>query len=231
MARSARLILPYQPHHILQKGNNRSRIFCEEEDYLFFLRQLREAAAQYEVAVHAYLLMESRFHLLATPKDMVGLSRMMQRAGRYYVPYFNRKYGRSGTLWEGRYRTSPIEASTSFLVCCCFIEWLPVTSGVVRQLPDWRWSSYAHHAGIRQDPLIQDHRLYWDLGNTPFAREAAYSRLMAAPFSAEAGRKMELAFEYGWPVGTEGFRLELERRTAKKIRMGKRGRPPRERED
>lgn len=228
MARSARLILPHQPHHVLQKGNNRERIFCEEEDYLFFLRQLREAAAQYEVAVHAYVLMESRLHLLATPRDRIGLSRMMQRTGRYYVPYFNLKYGRSGTLWEGRYRTSPIEAASSFLACSCFIEWLPVKNGLVRQLPDYRWSSYAHHAGIRQDPLIQDHRLYWDLGNTPFAREAAYGKLMDLPFSAGTGQKMEMAFEYGWPVGPDSFRLELERRTARKIRMGKRGRPPRE---
>lgn len=228
MARAARRILPYQTYHILQKGNNRERIFCEDADFLFFLRQLREAAAQYEVAIHAYLLMESRLHLLATPKDQTGLSRMMQRTGRYYVPYFNRKYGRSGTLWEGRYRTSPIEAASRFLACCCFIEGLPVRSGLVRQLSDYRWSSYAHHAGIRQDPLIQDHRLYWDLGNTPFAREAAYNKLMASPLSAEAGRQMALAFEYGWPVGPDDFLLEMERRMARKIRMGKRGRPPRE---
>lgn len=228
MARSARLVLPHQPHHILQKGNNQEQIFCEEEDYLFFLRQLREAAAQYEVAIHAYLLIPSRLHLLATPKDLIGLSRMMQRTGRYYVPYFNLKYGRSGTLWEGRYRTSPIEATSCFLACSCFIEWIPVRSGLVRQLPDYRWSSYAHHVGIRQDPLIQDHPLYWGLGNTPFAREAAYSKLMDLPFSAEVGKKMALAFEYGWPVGSDDFRLTLERRLSKKIRMGQRGRPPKE---
>ncbi len=226
MARAARIILPYQPHHILQKGNNRQAVFLDEEDYLSFLLWLREAAALYEVSIHAYVLMASRVHLLATPKDKDGLARMMQWVGRHYVPYFNKKYQRSGTLWEGRYRTSPIEAAPCFLNCCCFVELLPVLLGLARKPSDYRWSSYAHHIGLRQDPLIQDHKLYWDLGNTPFAREAEYNRLISLPFSSDEADRLGKAFDHGWLVGSEAFRLELERRTVRKFRMGQRGRPP-----
>ncbi|WAW10840.1 transposase [Oxalobacter vibrioformis] len=225
MARAARLILPYQPHHILQKGNNRQPVFLDDEDHFSFLRWLREASTLYNVDVHAYVLMASRLHLLATPKDAASLGRMMQWVGRHYVPYFNKKYQRSGTLWEGRYRTSPIEAAPCFLSCSCFVELLPVRQGLVRRASDYRWSSYAHHTGLRQDPLIRDHKLYWELGNTPFAREAAYNRLISSPFSSDEADRISRAFEQGWPIGSEAFRLELERRTARKFRMGQRGRP------
>lgn len=228
MARTARLILPYQPHHILQKGNNSQPVFLDDEDYLSFLLWLREAAALYGVAIHAYVLMASRVHLLATPKDTVGLGRMMQWVGRHYVPYFNKKYQRSGTLWEGRYRTSPIEALPCFLTCSCFVELLPVRLGLARKPADYRWSSYAHHTGLRQDPLIQDHRLYWDLGNTPFAREAEYNRLISRPFSSDDAARIGKALDHGWLIGSEAFRLELERKASRKFRMGQRGRPPKE---
>ena len=229
MARTARLILPHQVHHILLKGNNRQRIFLDDGDYLSFLGWLREASVRYDVFIHTYLLLESRVHLLVTPKDTTGLARMMQWVGRHYVPYFNRKYQRSGTLWEGRYKTSLIEAESCFLSSSCFIELLPVKQGLVRQPSDYRWSSYAHHTGIRQDPLIRDHKHYWDLGNTPFAREAAYNTLIMAPFSSDEANRIAKAFEQGWPMDTNTFLVELERRTARKFRMGKRGRPAQDR--
>lgn len=225
MARAARLIIPNQPHHILQKGNNRQNIFLDEEDGLSFLKWLREAAAQYDVSIHAYALMASQLHLLATPEDQTGLARMMQRLGRYYVPYFNKKYQRSGTLWEGRFKTSLIEAVPYFLSCSCFVELIPVQEKLVSRPADYRWSSFAHHAGLRQDPLIRDHRLYWDLGNTPFAREAAYNKLISTPFSSNEAVRIRQAFLYGWPIGSELFLAELEKRSSHKFRMGKRGRP------
>ncbi|MDR0934467.1 MAG: transposase [Burkholderiaceae bacterium] len=226
MARTARLILPHQPHHILQKGHNRQPFFLDDEDYLFFLKQLREASVQYNAAVHAYTLMSVRLHLLVTPDDAASLARMMQRVGRHYVPYFNKKYNRSGALWEGRYRTSPVAADACFLRCSCFIEWIPVWQGLVRRPADYRWSSYAHHTGARQDPLIHDHPLYWGLGNTPFAREAAYDRLIAVPFFSDETARISRAFEQGWPVGPAEFVAGLEKQAGHLFRMGIKGRPP-----
>src|SRR4051794_11980240 len=101
MARLPRLVVPHQPHHIVQRGNDRQSVFRDTEDYETFLRHLREAAKSYQVAIHAYVLMSSQIHLLASPSDKTGLGRMMQWVGRHYVPYFNRKYTRTGTLWEG----------------------------------------------------------------------------------------------------------------------------------
>lgn len=226
MARLPRFILPHHPHHVFQKGNNHERIFGDEEDYLVFLKWLKEAANQYEVRIHAYTLMETQLHILATPSDKEGLASMMQWIGRHYVTYFNRKYDRTGTLWEGRFRTSLIEAVSHFLDCSCFLEWLPVRLGIAKKPDDYRWSSYSHHAGIRQDPLISDHRLYWDLGNTPFAREAAYHALMMEPFSFEEAEALHQALVKGWLIGSDDFRQEIERRLDRKLRLGRRGRPP-----
>ena len=122
MARLPRLIVPEQPHHVIQTGNNNQQVFQDGEDYHAFLGWLRTAAKNYKVAIHAYVLMPNHLHLLVTPSDEHGLAQMMQWVGRYYVPYFNQKYGRSGTLWNGRYKTSLIDADAYFLLCSRYIE-------------------------------------------------------------------------------------------------------------
>jgi putative transposase len=100
MARLPRLVIPNQPHHLIQRGVDRQAIFRETEDYVNFLGRLRDAARQFKVAIHGYVLMTNHIHLLATPSDLEGLARMMQWVGRHYVPYFNQKYAREGTLWQ-----------------------------------------------------------------------------------------------------------------------------------
>ena len=176
MARLPRLVIPHQPHHVIQRGNDRQAIFRDGDDHLAFLRWLRDASKSFKVAIHAYVLMPNHVHLLASPSDQSGLARMMQWIGRYYVPYFNQKYQRTGTLWEGRYKATVIDSEQYFMICSRYIELNPVRAGLVDNPADYRWSSYAHHVGIKADPLISDHSLYWRLGNTPFGREAAYSQ-------------------------------------------------------
>src|SRR6185436_297998 len=122
MARLPRLVVPHQPHHLIQRGIDRQPIFRDTDDYLVFLQRLREAAKLYKVAIHAYVLMSNHVHLLASPSDQVGLGRMMQWIGRYYVPYFNLKYQRVGTLWQGRYRATIIDSEQYFLTCSRYIE-------------------------------------------------------------------------------------------------------------
>ena len=174
MARLPRLVVPNQPHHIIQRGNDRQLVFRDTADYLEFLARLREAAKQFKVTIHAYVLMPDHLHLLATPVDQDGLSRMMQWLGRYYVPYYNRKYERSGTLWQGRYKATVVDAERYLMTCCRYIETNPVRGGLVAAAGDYPWSSYQHHIGLKSDPIITDHPLYWALGNTPFEREATY---------------------------------------------------------
>ncbi|WP_292934278.1 transposase [Noviherbaspirillum sp.] len=229
MARLPRLVVPHQPHHIIQSGTDRQPIFRDADDYSAFLRWLREAARQFKVAVHAYVLMPTHLHLLVSPSDEPGLGRMMQWVGRHYVPYFNTRYGRAGTLWQGRYKATVIESERYFLVCSRYIESNPVRSGLVQEPADYAWSSYAHHAGVKPDPLITDHPLYWALGNTPFEREAAYKDLMNQGLTTREVDALSEATRKGWPLGSEKFISMLAKQSERRVTPAKRGRPPKPR--
>jgi len=225
MARQPRLILPQQPHHVLQRGNDNQRIFREDEDYVRFLGWLRECARSCRVAIHAYVLMPNHLHLLATPADEDGLGALMQKVGRLYVPWYNAKYGRSGTLFQGRFRASIVDAEQFFLGCVRFIELNPVRSGLVTAPLDYPWSSYAHHAGVRPDGLITDHIKYWGLGNTPFQREAAYIHLVEQGLASDELDAINAAVEKGAPLASHAFQAALEQETKRRILPAKRGRP------
>lgn len=225
MARQPRLILPNQPHLIIQRGNDNQVIFRDDDDYRRFLDYLRESAKFYRVAIHAYVLMPNHLHLLATPSDEDGLAAMMQKVGRLYVPWFNNKHGRSGTLFQGRFRTSVIDPDAYFLACIRYIELNPQRSQLVFDLLDYPWSSYAHHAGVRPDPLITDHAKYWELGNTPFQREAAFIELAQQGMSGQELDTINAAVLKGAPLGSHAFKVELEHKTKRQILPAKRGRP------
>lgn len=219
MARLPRLVAAGLPHHVIQRGNNRQAVFREDADYMRYLAWLREAAAVQGLAVHAYVLMPNHVHLLVTPPTDSALSRAMQSLGRRYVRWFNDKYARTGTLWEGRFRSAVIDADRYLLACCRYIESNPVRAGLVSSPEVYRWSSYAHHTGLLVDPLVTDHPVVWGLGNTPFERQLAYRRL----FESELGRDVVDALRAATNRGrTMGVAL-ADRRTTKPKRP--RGRP------
>ena len=225
MARQPRLILPNEPHLIIQRGNDNQVIFRDDEDHRRFLEWLRESAKFYRVAIHAYVLMPNHLHVLATPSDEEGLAAMMQKVGRLYVPWFNNKYGRSGTLFQGRFRTSVIDPDAYFLACIRYIELNPLRNQLAFDPLDYPWSSYAHHAGVRPDPLITDHAKYWELGNTPFQREAAFIELAQQGMSGLELDTINAAVLKGAPLGSHAFKVALEHRTKRQILPAKRGRP------
>jgi len=228
MARLPRLVVPNQPHHIIQRGVDQQLVFHDAADHLFFLEHLREGSRQFNVAIHAYVLMPNHLHLLATPADKDGLARMMQWLGRHYVPYFNQKYHRSGTLWQGRYRTAVLDAERYLMLCSRYIDLNPVRAKLVTQAGDYPWSSYQHHVGIKSDPLITDHGLYWALGNTPFEREAAYRRLIEEGLDEQEVRMLSEATLKGWALGSDQFKSGLERQVHRRVQPSRRGRPARE---
>lgn len=225
MARLPRLVLPNHPHHIIQEGHHRQPILREDEDYQHLLGWLKDSARAFKVAVHAYVLMPDHLHLLASPSTEDGLARMMQRLGRYYVPWFNQKYERLGGLFRGRFKTSLVESDRYFMMCSRYIEFNPVRSGLVNDPRDYAWSSYRHHAGVRQDALIVDHALYWGLGNTPFEREAAYMALSQDALTAEELDSINQALLKGWPLGSEAFKTQLQQKAKRQVLPAKRGRP------
>lgn len=225
MARLPRLVVPHQVHHIVQRGHEGVPAFRDTEDYRFFLQCLRDAAQRFEVAIHAYSLTPDQVQLLATPHDEIGLARMMQWTGRHYVPWINRKYGRSGTLWQGRYRATVVDAGQYLLLCCRFIEHIPVHAGLVAEPGDYAWTSYAHHIGARADALITDHALYWALGNTPFEREAGYKTLVEQGLDDAQYAALSKAVLKGWALGSDQFKAALEKQGNRRVQPAKRGRP------
>ncbi|RDD95350.1 transposase [Acidovorax sp. BoFeN1] len=225
MARLPRLTLPGYPHHIIQRGNNRQMIFADTQDFATMMALLAENAHKFAVAVHAYVLMDNHFHLLATPATAEALPLMMQAVGRSYVRYFNQRHGRSGTLWEGRYRSTLIETERYLLACMVYIDLNPVRAGMVAQPGAWQWSSHAHYLGQRIDKLVTPHALYWALGNTPFAREAAYAGLVQAGVGSGDQAALTDAALTGWALGDAEFVAELQKKSPRRVAKAKAGRP------
>jgi putative transposase len=225
MARQPRLILPNQPHHLIQRGNDNVAIFRDDEDYTRFLAWLKESARFYHVAIHAYVLLPDQLQLLVTPGDEDGLALTMQKVGRLYVPWFNAKHGRSGTLFGGRFRTAIVDPAQYFLACMRYIELHPVRLQQASSAAEYPWSSHAHHAGVRADALITDHATFWGLGNTPFQREAAYIALAQQGLSMDELTTIDAAVAKGGALGSHAFKAALEKKTQRQILPAKRGRP------
>ncbi|KQV87005.1 REP-associated tyrosine transposase [Pelomonas sp. Root1237] len=225
MARLPRLILPGQPHHVILRGNNRQAIFFSDHDRQQMLVTLTEVAAQYGVAVHAYVLMDNHLHLLLTPPAADALSRMMQALGRRYVAWFNTRHQRSGTLWEGRFRAGLVEGERHLLACIRYIELNPVRAGLCQDAAQWPWSSAAHHLGLNRSALVTEHELYWSLGNTPFEREHAYRELMDQGVTLQEQAQFTEAVLRGRPVGGATFLKALGDTHPKVALKRPRGRP------
>ena len=221
MARLPRLTLPGHLHHVIQRGNNRQSIFADSEDFETMLSLLADNAQKFGVAVHAYVLMDNHFHLLATPTTADGLPQMMQAVGRRYVQYFNRRHART----EGRYRSTVLQPERYLLPCMVYLDLNPVRAGQVAQPGDYPWSSHAHWLGLRHDRLLTPHALYWALGNTPFAREAAYAALVQAGIGSQEQTVLTSSALSGWALGDAEFVKELQKHTPRRVAQGQAGRP------
>jgi putative transposase len=227
MARLPRLAVAGWPHHLVQRVPAGQALVIDDTDRQAWQRALREAAVGAGVAVHAYVLLDDRFQLVATPERSASLSLMMQGLGRRYVADFNRRHGRQGSLWAGRFRATVIEPDRHLLPAMVHIERLPLDEGLVRDPADHAWSSSAHHLGRRRDPLIVEPAPYWALGNTPFDREMAWRRLLEDGGSAGDRERLEQFTHRGWALGSEAFVQRLGADAARPLLPRKRGRPKR----
>ena len=225
MARLPRLTVPDLPHHVIQRGNNRQPIFAVPTDYQALLDLLVESASRFGVALHSYVLMSNHFHVLATPEAANSLPLMMQAVGRSYVRLFNARQNRSGTLWEGRYRSTVIQTERYLLTCMAYIDLNPVRAGLVSEPQQYPWSSHGHYAGLRVDRLITPHAMYWELGNTPFAREAAYSEMVRSGIAHGDQAALTESTLHGWALGDDDYVADLQTRTARRASKGSPGRP------
>ena len=228
MPRRARLTIPGIPWHIIQRGNNRTACFYAEEDYRRYLDTLKEQAEKFGCAVHAYVLMTNHVHLLLTPEreDSAGL--MMKHLGQRYVQYVNRHYRRSGTLWEGRFKSCLTQSENYVLTCYRYIELNPVRAGIVQHPRDYPWSSYRANADSRSDPLITPHPEYLRLGGNDRDRHDAYRQLFAAHLDPTQIAEIRKATNGNYALGNRRFKEEIGQMLKRRVTPGKSGRPTRE---
>lgn len=227
MARLSRLNLPGMLHLITQRGHNGGRIVQSDQDRQYWRELLAEQVLRQRLSLHAYVLMNDGFQLLLTPSDRTGLPAAMQALGRSYARYFNNTYNRTGSLWDGRYRATVLQPERYLLPSLVMIDLKPVKAGAVVDPVDYGWSSHRSLVGKVADRILTAHALYWGLGNTPFAREAAYAELVRKGLSSEQERDLQLASSRSWAMGDEAFLEEAQMHTTRRLYPIPAGRPAR----
>lgn len=225
MARLLRFCPRDIPQHIIQRGNNRQACFASEQDMTVYAAWLEQYAKQFSVSVHAWVLMTNHVHLLVTPHYDDAISQMMQALGRRYVRYFNREYQRSGTLWEGRFRSSLVQSEQYLLRCYRYIELNPVRAHMVSDPSEYAWSSYHCNALGKGSSLCSPHSEYLLLGKTSAQRQRAYRALFSDVIDGNLLDDIRCSLNKGLAFGGEQFKKEIEAMHCRRVRPAKLGRP------
>jgi len=203
------LILPGVAVHVIQRGNNRAACFLGDSDYLVYLAHLRQLSGRYECAVHAYCLMTNHVHLLLTPTTAQACTGLMRDLGQRYVQHFNRQHERSGTLWEGRFRSCIAESARYVLGCYRYIELNPVRAGMVDHPTGYLWSSYAANGGMRSDLLVTPHPEYIALATEAGPRYVAYRALFDERLDPALQQAIRDATNAGYPLASDLFKATV----------------------
>lgn len=226
MPRQPRYFIPHMPQHVIQRGVDSQAVFFRADDYTLYLESLQTAARRYKCSIHAYVLMTNHTHLLLTPDTERSLPLLMQAMGRDYVQRLNRHYGRTGTLWEGRYKASLIQDDLYLLTCHRYIEMNPVRAGIVRIPGRYPYSSYHHNAVGKPDALLTAHSVYHSLANTRKGRLAAYRSMFADEISPDLLKTVRDTLNACQILGNDKFKDQIEAMLGRSVRPGKAGRPP-----
>lgn len=227
MPRRPRIILPNVPVHVIQRGNNRQACFLEEKDYSAYLSWLDQYARESDCVIHAYVLMTNHVHLLLTPRTSTAAGDLMKRLGQRYVQYVNRTYGRSGTLWEGRFRSCLTREDDYVLACYRYIELNPVRAGIVDHPGEYRWSSYRFNAEGEFSKPLTVHPIYSALGPDEESRRAAYRELFRYQLDPGTVDEIRQATNSNYALGSARFQAEVEAALGRRVTPGIPGRPPR----
>jgi len=225
MPRRPRLVLPQMPLHLIQRGNNRQVCFVADDDYRFYMDWLTDLAGKTGCRVHAYVLMTNHVHLLVSADRSESPGELMKALGQRYVQYFNRTYRRSGTLWEGRYRSCLTQAEDYLLACQRYIELNPVRAGMVEHPAEYRWSSYRANAQAEANPLVTPHGIYLGLGATEEMRQAAYRDLFRSELEPGLVDQIRQASNGNFALGSARFADEIAVVLGRRVTPGKSGRP------
>jgi putative transposase len=226
MPRRPRPVLAEIPLHIIQRGNNRARCFFADVDYLVYLDLLKRCAEDAQCQIHAYVLMSNHVHLLVTPQMRMSPACLMKGLGQQYTQYVNRRYRRTGSLWEGRYKSSLVDHARYLLVCQRYIELNPVRAQMVTHPSHYPWSSYRTNAQGHMSELITPHRVYTALGAHQIAREQAYRQLFEIPLEDETLQQVRRAACGNFVLGDSCFASTMAQSLGREVIPRKRGRRP-----
>ena len=213
------------PQHVIQRGNNRQVCFADEQDFAAYAGWLKGYSKKYQVDIHAWVLMTNHVHLLCTPRGQNAVSHMMQSLGRHYVRYFNFSYKRTGTLWEGRFKSCLVQEETYLIQLYRYIELNPVRAGIVEQPSDYVWSSYPINALGKVSELCTPHAVYLALGKDANERQASYRELFKHHVDGKLLEDIRLAVNKGMALGSERFKTEIESLSGRRMTAKKMGRP------
>ena len=230
MPRRPRISVPEVPLHLIQRGNNRQGCFFAEEDYRAYLGWLEKYAEESGCAIHAYVLMTNHVHLLMTPRTSSSVGELMKRLGQRYVQYVNRTYRRSGTLWEGRFRSGLTQEENYVLGCYRYIELNPVRANMVEHPAEYRWSSYRTNAQGEPSTLLTHHLLHTALGSDDQARQAAYRELFRYQLDLGMVDEIRTATNGNYALGSSQFQAQTAAALGRRVTPGKSGRPRKRKE-
>lgn len=226
MPRKARVIIPNTPHHIMQRGHNRQVVFSSEEEFQYYRENLILYKKQFGCKVHAYCLMTNHVHLIVNPGDNPeSLSLLMKRLAGRQTRYVNNLEKRSGSLWEGRFKSSIISSKEYLLACCRYIELNPLRAGLVNDPKDYLWSGYNHKVEGIADKAIDLDSNYRALGNTPKERQSAYKAYVIQTIPDEELQLIRRAIQRNQLTGSDRFRMYLEKKYKVLISNRGQGRP------
>ena len=225
MARLPRISPVGIPVHVIQRGNNRQSCFAAQDDYAAYLNWLKEYSNKFSVSIHAWVLMTNHVHLLCTPEEDGAVSRMMQSVGRRYVQYFNHQYRRSGTLWEGRYRSCLIQAEDYLLAVYRYIELNSVRARMVADPGDYAWSSYPINGLGKESDLCTPHAEYLRLSEQKEHRLREYRALFKHHVEGDLLTEIREGVNKGMALGNDCFKDEIEALTGRRLKPKKAGRP------
>ena len=226
MPRQPRYFHPGIVLHVIQRGNDRTPVFIAEDDRQRYLAYWSDAARVHGVAIHAYVLMGNHVHLLLSPAQQDSLPRAMQSIGRRYVCRFNAIHGRTGTLWEGRYRATAVDTESYLFACMRYIELNPVRAGIAKHPLEYPWSSAQANAVGKHDPLVTPHPLFAAIGSDAEDRQHVYLRWLIAPMDSDALRAIRDATNFEWALGGAEYCRDVEAAAGRRSKRMPMGRPP-----
>lgn len=230
MPRTGRIVLPGYAHHIVQRGHNRQRVFVGDDEYLYYIANLREWKDAFGCEVYAYCLMTNHVHLVVNPRESpAALGLLMKRIAGRQTRLSNKREQRTGTLWEGRFKSSPVATDAYLLACCRYVELNPVRAGIVHAPERYRWSSYQERAGLTQGGWTDRDPSYLGLSSNPADRALRYRQWVAATIPDGEWERLRQATRRGVPTGDESFVEEVAESTGRKIEIRPPGRPPKNR--